>query len=136
MTGVQTCALPISLLVAPGIGGHPQKFKVADTWDLNRILEAEEHTEASAFFRLKLEQVLAAVANTATGDLISGMTSEDLGEGALATAVATHDRVNFTSPDLEIHPFENRLILHRCMQVGDVEKELGVGADHSRKQVR
>jgi hypothetical protein len=59
------------------------------------------------------------------------MTSEDLGEGALATAVATHDRVNFTSPDLEIHAFENRLILHRCMQVGDVEKELGVGANHS-----
>ena len=64
------------------------------------------------------------------------MAGQNLGESALATAIATHDRVNFTSPDLEIHALENRLILHRCMQVGDVEKELGVGANHSRKQVR
>jgi hypothetical protein len=61
------------------------------------------------------------------------MTRQDLGEGALAAAVATHDRVNFTGSDLQIHAFENGLVFYRCMQVIDVEKELGVGANHSWK---
>ncbi|CAI8397084.1 MAG: Uncharacterised protein [Cyanobium sp. ARS6] len=59
------------------------------------------------------------------------MAGQNLREGALATAVATHDRVNFTSSDLEIHAFEDGLIFNGCMQIVDVEKQLGVGANHS-----
>ena len=40
--------------------------------------------------------------------------------------------MDLTGPHLQVHPFEDGLILNRGMQVGDVEKQLGVGADHWR----
>ncbi|KZR81640.1 hypothetical protein MITS9504_03505 [Synechococcus sp. MIT S9504] len=61
------------------------------------------------------------------------MAGQDLGECAFAAAVTAHDRVNFTGSDLEIHAFEDGLILNGCMQIIDVEEKLCVGANHSRE---
>ncbi|KZR86044.1 hypothetical protein MITS9509_03510 [Synechococcus sp. MIT S9509] len=52
------------------------------------------------------------------------MAGQDLGECAFAAAVTAHDRVNFTGSDLEIHAFEDGLILNGCMQIIDVEEKL------------
>ena len=61
------------------------------------------------------------------------MAGQHFGQRALAAAVPTHHGVNFPSPHLQIHTLENRLLLNRGMEVIDVEKQLGVGADHNRK---
>ena len=66
----------------------------------------------------------------AAGDAVGGMTGQHLGQRAFAAAITPHHRMDFTGTNLEVHPLQNGLVLHGCMQVGDVEKQLGVGADH------
>ena len=58
------------------------------------------------------------------------MPSKHLGKRALAAAVAAHHRMHFTGTHLQIHPFEDGLILNGGMQIIDLEQQLGVGADH------
>ena len=120
------------LLAAAGVGRHAQELKVAHPGNLHRVLKTEEHPEASPLLRLQLKQIGAAVTHGARGHAIGGMASQHLGQGAFAAAVAAHHRMDLTGPHLQVHPFEDGLILNRGMQVGDVEKQLGVGADHWR----
>ena len=62
------------------------------------------------------------------------MAGEHLGEGALAAAVATHHRVDFTGTDREIHPFEDGLVLNTGMEITDLQQHGGVGSDHGNRR--
>jgi hypothetical protein len=101
--------------------------------DFNRILEPEEHTKTSPLLSFKLKQILAAITHSSGGDPICGMAGENLGKRALATAIPTHHGMNLARPHLKIHTLQDRLILHGRVEISDVEKKLGVGANHLKK---
>jgi hypothetical protein len=121
------------LLEAPRIGSNPQKLQVAHAGDFNRILEPEKHTKTSPLLSFKLKQILAAITHSSGGDPICGMAGENLGKRALATAIPTHHGMNLARPHLKIHTLQDRLILHGRVEISDVEKKLGVGANHLKK---
>ena len=127
LEGVEFLLLPLD---PPGIRGHPQKLKIAHPGDLNRVLETEKDPQTSPLLRLQLEQIVAAIANDTGGDAVRRVTGQHLGQRAFAAAVAPHHGMDLPSPHLQIHPFEDGLILHGGMQVSDVEKQLGVRANH------
>jgi hypothetical protein len=41
--------------------------------------------------------------------------------------------MNLARPNLKIHTLQDRLVLHGRVEISDVEKKLGVGANHLRK---
>ena len=131
---VEGVELFLALCVPAGIGGHPEKLQVADAGDLDRVLKAKEHAEACPFLRFQREEVVTAITHGPSGDAIRGVTSEDLGKGAFAAAVPPHHGMNFTGANLQIHTFKDGLILHGRMQVGDIEKQLSVRADHGGRE--
>ena len=126
--------LLFTLFFPPCIGGHPQEFQVADTRNFNGVLKSEEHPQTGPLFRLQLKQILAAITNAAARDPVGRMPGQHLGERALATAVATHHGMDFTSLHLQIDALEDGLVLDGGMQVLDVEQQLSVRANHGRRR--
>jgi hypothetical protein len=49
------------------------------------------------------------------------MACQELGEGAFAAAIATHNGMNLTGPQGEIDAFKNRLIPHRGVKIADLK---------------
>ena len=126
-----------TLLLPPGITGNAQKLEIADTRNFNGVLETEEHPKSRTLLGIQLQKISSAVTNAATGHAISGMPCQHLGQGAFATAIPTHHRMDLASPHLQIDPFEDGLVLNGSVQIIDIEQQLGVGADHGwiRKMV-
>ncbi len=79
----------------------------ADAGDFDRVLEAEEHPFAGAFFGGHVEKILAVEVNRAFGDFIDFAAGEDLAEGALARTILAHDGVNCAGVDGEVDPLED-----------------------------
>ena len=61
------------------------------------------------------------------------MARQHLGEGALAAAVATHHGMDLTGTNGEIHPLEDRLMVHGGMEIANLKQYRGVGADHGSR---
>ena len=80
---------------------------------------------------MELQQVLPPKEHAASGHAVGGVAGQQLGKGALATAVAAHHRVNFTGTHREVDTLEDRLILHTGMEITDLKHQWGVGANHS-----
>jgi hypothetical protein len=55
---------------------------------------------------------------------------ENLGEGALATAIAAHQGVDLTGPDGEVDAMEDRLFVDPSMEILDLEQDGGIWTDH------
>ena len=62
------------------------------------------------------------------------MPGQNLGKRALATAIATHHGMDFTSLHLQIDALEDGLVLDGGMQILDVEQQLSVRANHGKRR--
>jgi len=120
----------LALLLPPGIGGDPQKLEIAHAGNFHRVLEAQEQADAGPLLGIKLQQISAAVGHRSTGDGVGGVTGKNLGEGALAAAVAPHHRMDLTGPQGQVDAVKNGLIRNAGAQIADIEQNGGVGADH------
>ena len=114
--------------LAAGIGGHPQEFQVAHPWNLHWILKSKEKTGPGPFLRGETGQILALEQNAAGGHGVIRMAGDNLGKGALATAIATHQGMDLTCMHREVYTAENLLICHGYPQVGDLKQ--GRGSRH------
>ena len=64
------------------------------------------------------------------------MARQHLGKCAFAAAVAAHHRMDLAGPQGEVHPLEDRLVLHAGMETADLKQNVGVGANHGRENKR
>src|SRR5258706_3385995 len=113
-----------------GVVRQAQKGTVGDARDLDRILETEEYACAGAFFRRKVQQVLALEQYLAPGDLIRGMAGQYLGKRAFPRAVRPHDGVHFTRAHGEIDALEDGPLLDFRGEIANLEQDGGVHPDH------
>jgi len=101
----------------------PQKIRVGDARNLDRILKREEDPLLGAFLGRQRQEILTIVGSRATGHFVRGMASEHLGEGALPGSVGPHDRVDFSSAHSERDAFEDLAIGDAGVQVYDFEHQ-------------
>ena len=90
------------------------------------MLEAEEHAAGGPAVGAEVGDVLAAEADPAGGDLVAGVGEEGLGQGGLARAVGSHQRVELALADGQRDAAQDLGLLHGHVEV--VELERGAGA--------
>ena len=116
--------LLFATLGADGVQRRAKEVAVVDARDLDRVLEGEEDALAGTLFRLVVEEVLSLKQDLAAGDLVAVASREDVGERALAGAVAAHDGVHFAGLHVEVQALQNGLAAHRCLKFLDLEHDL------------
>src|SRR5699024_1199467 len=71
------------------------------------VLHSEEKTCACTLINLKIDDVLAIEKNFTLGNLITRMTSDNVGQGGLARAVRAHDCMGLTGVNGQVNALEN-----------------------------
>ena len=110
--------LPAGL--AAFVEGGAKKVSAVDAGNFHRILEGEEDSGAGAILGLHGQEVGALEEDGAGGDLVFAAAGEDLGEGAFAAAVGTHDGVDLAHLEREVEVLENGLAIHARRQIANV----------------
>src|SRR5690606_35753803 len=70
------------------------------------------------------QQILAVESRGPFGHLVALAPGQDVGQGRLAGAVRTHDRVNFAGRNVQGPALEDRLAVDLGMQVGNRQHQL------------
>mmetsp|Transcript_36559 Transcript_36559/g.91349 ORF Transcript_36559/g.91349 Transcript_36559/m.91349 type:complete len:606 (+) Transcript_36559:252-2069(+) len=126
--------LALSEGAAALVDSEAQKVGVGDTRDLDRVLERKEDTLLRALLRLQVEQVLAlAVVHRAAGDLVRWVPHDHLGKGALPRAVRPHDRMDLAALDAQVHPLQDRRVLHGGLQILHVQQHVALRHSDCRR---
>ncbi len=79
---------------------------------------------------LQLEDILAIEPGRSLGDFEGRVASQHVGEGALAGSVGTHDRVDLTRVDRQVHALEDLLVLDRGVKIFDFKHWHVRGVSH------
>ncbi len=85
---------------------------------LGRVLEALEQAMAGALVDAHRKQITSGECG-GPGDLVSGLSGENMAQGRLPRAVGAHDRVDLPEGDLEVEVLQDLLPDHRGGQVLD-----------------
>ena len=114
-------------LVEPALSAHrvecgAQEVHVADAGDLGRVLEGQEEPGGGAGFGGALEQV-DAVEGDGAGGGVAVAAGEDVGQGALARPVGSHDGVHLAGSDIEVEAAQHGLAGDGGGEVLDVEHQ-------------
>jgi hypothetical protein len=95
--------------------------------DLHRVLEGQKDPGAGALVRLHVQHAGAAEEDVTLRHLVRRMPGDHLGKGALAGAVGSHDRVDLSGVELQLHSTQDlrRILRDLGVQVGDLEQRFG-----------
>jgi hypothetical protein len=102
-------------VLADGIEGRPQEVEIADTWNLDRVLEGQKNALAGAVLGDHRQQIVAAIGHFAGGNRVGVAAGQHLGQGALARAVRPHDGVDLAGVDLQVDAPQNLVAAHVCV---------------------
>ena len=99
------------------VDGGAHEIGDAHAGDFNWVLKAEEDAFAGTLVDGHVEDVFPLVYYFAFGDSVFAVAGDDTGEGALAVAVGTHDRVYFAPFNLEVDAFQNFFVADGGVQI-------------------
>src|SRR4051794_12435761 len=112
------------LAVDGGLRGA-QEVRDGDAGDLDRVLHGEEEPGAGALVDRHREDVLAVEGHRSARDRVLGVAGDRVGEGRLARAVGSHDRVRLARPDGQVDAAQDLLLAllgrDRDVEAADLE---------------
>src|SRR5688572_19492885 len=113
--------LRLAALLAYRVERGLEQIGVVDAWNLDRVLEGQEHTRAGAILRAHGQQILSLVKDGALRDLVAVSSGQYAGKRALPGAVRSHDGVHLPGAYLEVEPLEDLPGADLYVQVPDAE---------------
>ena len=96
-------------LAVDGGLGRPQEVAHRDAGDLDRVLHGEEEAGSRPLVDAHREDVLAIERHRATRDGVLGVPGHAVGQGGLAGAVRTHERVRLPRLHGQVDPAQDLL---------------------------
>jgi hypothetical protein len=118
MSGVLLHALPSRVERGAQEAGHGKAR------DRGRVLEGEEHAQASALVGRERQDVAVLPDHLALPDDVGGVAHQSVGERRLARPVGAHDRVDLALADHQVDPLQDLRVGrgHGCnVEVADLE---------------
>ncbi len=104
-----------------------EKLDHRDTGDGLRMLERKKHASRAALIRRGCSDVLAAIQDSAFGDLVTGVTHEHRGQSRLTRAIGPHrPRGSHRDQRSDRRQAQDLHVLRRSMQVLYLEEGGGV----------
>jgi hypothetical protein len=109
------------LFVEPGLDGRTDEVSYAYAGYFQGVLECEEETRVGDFVGFLAQDFLSVEEYGAAFDFVVRVAREDFGEGAFASAVRSHEGMDFAFGDAEAEVLEDGFALDGDVEVMDLE---------------